>query len=96
MEAYIREASEVKQMTASAGWGILERDLLSLQAGIVPKIVYLESKRPESYEAKLLYIGIDKIIALVNDYEANRDKAIELLTKLQNPDLAVTLDIDNE
>ena len=96
LEEFILEANEVKALTASPGWGIVERDLARLQAGIVPKLAYLDDAKPEVKEAKRLYIGIDKVLALINDYEANRDKAIEMLEKLENPDLAVAMDIDNE
>jgi len=32
----------------------------------------------------------------LNDYEDNRVKAIELLNKLNNPDLAIAMDLDTE
>ena len=96
LEEFIREASEVRQITTMAGWAILERDLKRYQQALVTKLAYLNHKRPEAYEARLLYIATDKLLALVNDYEVNRDKAIEMLNKLQNPELNVTMDIDNE
>ncbi len=96
LEEFIREADEVQGLTSTKGWSILERDLRQLRDGITEKLAYLNPKRPEFYEARLLYIATDKLFALVEDYAANKNIALELLTKLQNPDLAVTLDVDNE
>jgi hypothetical protein len=36
------------------------------------------------------------LFSIVNDYESNRDKAIELLDKIQNQDISITMDIDTE
>ena len=73
----------------------MERDLSALRESVVPKLAYLHSKRPEHYEARIVYAGVDTFLALIDDYQVNRDKAIELLNKLQNPDLAITMDVDN-
>jgi len=43
----------------------------------------------------VLFIAVDKLFAIINDYQENRVKAIELLEKIQNPDLAITMDVDN-
>jgi len=96
LEAYIREAGEVKATVSTGGWAILERDLLRIRESIVPKLAYTNPKNTEFYEAQLLYVGIDKLLALIEDYATNRDKAIEHLNKLQNPELAVTMDVDLE
>lgn len=96
LEAFIREASEVKQLTQHPGWGIIARDLTLYRNGLMDKIVYIDPSKPESREARVLFIAVDKIFALINDYQENRDRAIELLNKLENPDLAVTMDVDNE
>lgn len=96
LEAFVREASEVKQLTEHAGWAILERDLTLYRKEISRKLAYLNPKRPEFNEARLLYLAADKIIGMVNDYQENRDIAIELLEKMANPDLAVAMDVDNE
>ena len=93
---FVQEASEVKQLSAMAGWGILERDLKLYRETISSKLAYLNPNRPEYYEAKILFLAADKLISLVNDYEMNRDKAIDLLNKLDNPGLEITLDVDNE
>lgn len=77
------------------GWAILERDLLKYRSDIVNKIVYTSPTRPEYDEARVLFIAVDKLMALVNDYEDNRNQAIELLNKLENPDLSITMDVDN-
>lgn len=96
LEEFVREADEVKTLTQQAGWGILERDLRELKNGLAEKIAYADPTRPECREARVLFIAIDKLFALVNDYQENRDKAIELLNKLNNPDLTVMLDVDTE
>jgi hypothetical protein len=96
LEEFIREASEVKQLTQMTGWGILERDLTLYKDEIGKKIAYLHPSRPEFNEARILYLAADKLISLVNDYQENRDIAIDLLNKINNPDLAVTMDVDGE
>ncbi len=96
LEEFIREASEVKSLTQTAGWAILERDLTQYRNSLINILAYTSSKRPEYHEARILFIAVDKLFAMVNDYQENRDRAIELLQKLENPDMAVTMDIDNE
>lgn len=96
LEDFIREASEVRALTQTGGWGVLARDLENFQAGIARKLAYLSPKREEYYEARILFIAVDKIFSLVNDYEHNRNEAITLLNKLENPDMAITMDYDTE
>ena len=96
LEAYIKEASDVKLLTQQGGWAILERDLLQYRDSLTNKLAYLDPSKPEFREARILFIAVDKIFSLVNDYEANRDRAIELLNKLENPSLNTIMDIDTE
>ena len=96
LESYIKEASEVKLLTQQAGWAILERDLLQYRNSLTNRIAYLDPSKPEHKEARILFIAVDKIFSLINDYEDNRDRAIELLNKLENPSLNTIMDIDTE
>ena len=96
LEEFIREASEVKNLTQNLGWAILERDLNLYRDGIAKKLAYLNPQRPEFNEARVLFLAVDKLFDMVEDYQANRDEAIALLNKIENPDLAVVMDIDNE
>lgn len=96
LEEFIREADEVKSLTSSRGWSILERDFNGYKEDIAIKLAYLNPKKPEYWDAKILFIAIDKLMSIVSDYAENRDKAIELLTKIQNPEIAVTMDVDTE
>lgn len=96
LEAYIKEASAVKTLTQQEGWQILERDLLQYRDSLTNKLAYLDPSKPEHREARILFIAVDKIFSLINDYEANRDRAIELLNKLENPSLNTIMDIDTE
>jgi len=96
LEGFIKEASEVKNLTDQKGWHILERDLMDYKTRIGQQIAYLNPKSPQFEEARVLYIASDKLLTMVSDYEENRAKAIELLTKLENPNLTVAMDVDNE
>lgn len=96
LEDFIREASEVKQLSQHTGWTILERDLSGYRETLVDKLAYINPTRPEFNELRILFLASDKLLNMVNDYEANRDIAIQLLNKLQNTDLTVPLDMDNE
>ena len=95
LDAFIREASEVRQLTQHPGWAVIERDLTEYRNGLVRRLAYLDPKKPESREARILFIAVDKVFTIVGDYEENRRKAIELMEKIDNPDLAVTMDVDN-
>ena len=96
LEEFIREADEVRVLTSMKGWGVIVRDLTEYRDGLVNKLAYINPKRPEHEEARILFIAVDKLFAIINDYRENRDKAIELLNKLSNPELAISLDVDNE
>jgi hypothetical protein len=96
LEAFVREADEVALLTHHTGWQILERDLNSYRAGISQRLPYLNPGKPEFYESCILAIAIDKIFSLVADYAENKKKAEELLIKLNNPEVAVAMDIDGE
>lgn len=96
LEGFIQEANEVHQLTNMTGWHILKRDLMSYREGIVARLAYMNPKRPEFNELRIHFLAADKLVSMVEDYKTNRDKAEELLNKLLNPDVAVTLDIDNE
>ncbi len=93
---FVKEATQVKQLTEQAGWGVLERDLTIYKNEISKKLAYLNPNRPEFLEARILYLAADKIIGMVNDYQENRDIAMETLAKMDNPDLAVSFDVDTE
>ena len=60
------------------------------------KLPYVNPSKPIHYEACILAIAVDKIFSLVNDYSENREHAIDMLNKMENPDLATTMDVDNE
>jgi len=93
---FIIEANEVKQLTSMRGWEIIKRDLAGYKEGIMQKLAYINPRRMEYNELRLLYLSANKIISLVEDYQVNKEKSVEYLNKLQNLDLAVTFDIDNE
>jgi len=96
LEEFIKEASDVKNLTQTAGWAILERDLRHYQEEVAKKLAYINPSRKEFREAQVLYQAADKIIGMVNDYQENRDIAIQTLQKMDNPDLAVAMDVDTE
>jgi hypothetical protein len=96
LEEFVKEASEVKQITQMQGWAILERDIRHYKNEIGKKLAYINPKRKEFEEIRILFLASDKLLSMVNDYQENRDIAIELLNKINNPDLAVTMDVDTE
>ena len=76
LEAFIKEASEVKQLTQHAGWGILERDLkrkaeeydaelLKAQSSVIISEVNSESKAARSWRPHLMYLFM---IIIFNNY----------------------------
>lgn len=96
LEAFVAEADQVKALTQQAGWGILVRDLSNLKEGLADRLAYTSPNRVEHEEARTQYIAIDKLFSIIMDYEHNREEAIKFLAKLENPDIAVPLDVDNE
>ena len=93
---FIQEANEVHQLTNMRGWQIIRRDLMSYRESIVSRLAYINPKRVEFNELRLLFLAADKLISMVEDYKVNRDKAKEYLDKLVNPEVAVPLDVDLE
>ena len=96
LHEFIVEANQVQNLVNHEGWKILERDLTEFRNGIMDKLPYVNPSKPIHYEACILAIAVDKIFSLVNDYSENREHAIDMLNKMENPDLATTMDVDNE
>ena len=96
LQEFIVEANQVQNLANHEGWRILERDLLEYREGLVNRIAYLDPSDPKCREARVLFIAVDKIFSLVNDYAENRKNAIDMLNKMENPDLATAMDVDNE
>ena len=77
-------------------WAILKRDLLGYREDIVANLAYADPSKPVHREARILFIAIDKIFALVSDYSENKIGAIKMLEDLQNPTTIIPMDVDNE
>jgi len=96
LRKFVDEADKVKQLTNSAGWDIIRRDCLDYLSQIASRLAYLNPSSKEFYEARVLFIAADKLLNLVEDYEFNRKKCLQLLKDLQNLDNTIVLDVDNE
>jgi len=83
-------------MTHTVGWGILKRDLEIYRDEIGAKLAYLSPRRHEFEEARITFQAADKLLAMVEDYAANRKNAIDFLERVDNPQENFTLDVDNE
>ena len=70
--------------------------MYNFRDSIASRLAYVDPSRVEHKEARILFIAIDKLFALVDDYEANKGICLDMLNKLRNPDLAIPLDMDNE
>jgi len=93
---FLAEAEAVSLMTRTDGYQILKRDLDRFRNDISTRLPYLEADTKEYKESRNLYIGIDKFLTLIDDYAKNRDEAIKLVARMENPKTEVALDIDNE
>jgi len=69
---------------------------MGYREGLMSKLAYMNVSRPEFDEMRRLYIASDKLISMVEDYKVNRDKAVEYLNVLDNPEISIALDVDNE
>jgi hypothetical protein len=96
LRSFIAEAEMVRQMASTPGWNIMVRDLVEYKNTLADALPYLNTKTKEFFEARILFIASDKLLKLVDDYEENRKRSVELLERIQNTDINITLDVDNE
>ena len=95
LRAFIDEADQVNVFTNQQGWAILSRDLTLYKNQKAEEIPYLDKDSKEFYNACLDFRAIDKLLKLVEDYEVNRQQAIEQLEKMTNTKENIILDLDN-
>jgi len=95
LRMFIDEADKVNLFTNQQGWAILSRDLTLYKNQKAEEIPYLDKDSKEFYSACLDFRAIDKLLKLVEDYEVNRQQAIEQLEKISNPKENINLDLDN-
>lgn len=95
LRVFAAEAEQVGLMAKHLGWQILSRDLSSARMKIGERLAYLNPKTALFEDSRIEYIAIDKILKMVDDYELNRAKTLELLERLDNPRENIALDVDN-
>lgn len=95
LHTFINEADQVQFMTEQLGWDIIVRDFTNYKKQKSEEIPYLNKDSKEFNEAVIDYRAVDKLFRLIDDYRTNRQKAIEALEKLDNPDKYINLDVDN-
>ena len=83
-------------MTESLGWRIIERDFSIYRKQKGEEIPYLNKTSKEFDNAVLEFRAIDKLLKLVEDYSTNKQKSMEALETLENPDKNIVLDVDNK
>ena len=93
---FTAEAEQVDLMTRHPGWEIIRRDVDDYRQKIAAKIPYLNPRGAIYEDTRILYLASDKLLGIIEDYAANRKKAIELLDKIDNPQENIVLDVDNE
>lgn len=91
---FIKEAEFVRALADTSGWKIIERDLRLSREEIASRLGYLSPKRPEFDEARVRFLASDMLIKMVEDYEENRKKTMELLSRLENTGNEIALDYD--
>jgi len=89
------EAEQVSLLKKHQGWQILQRDLNNYITGTALNLPYLVPNSKDFNEARILFIASDKILKMVEDYEENKKRALELLERIDNPDKHIVLDVDN-
>lgn len=95
LREYVAEAELVDQLTKQPGWAILEKDLYQYKEEIGLKLAYLDPKSKEFVESRILFLAADKLLNLFGDYAENRNRALELLKRIDNPKENIVLDVDN-
>jgi hypothetical protein len=89
------EAEQVGLMTRHPGWSIIKRDLETYRQKMGEAIPYLSPGTEDFNKSRLLYIASDKLLGMVEDYDQNRKRALELIEKLENQKENIVLDVDN-
>ena len=95
LREYARQAELVGLLKTQPGWEILESDLRQYKSAIGEKIAYLNPKSVEYHNSRILFIAADKVLKIVDDYAENRQRALDLLEKLDNQQENIVLDVDN-
>lgn len=94
LRMYIGEAEQVGLLTRHPGWEILRRDMEDYREKIGTTLAYMNPKTPAFEDARTLFIAADKLLKMVEDYAANRSRAVELLERIDNPQENIILDVD--
>lgn len=96
LEGFIAEANHVRSLKNHPGWIVLERDLKEFLRGASHVWMTYERDCPKFKQIRLNAIAAQKILDMVEDYEANRIKAEQEWLKEEFPDIYVQSDIDNQ
>ena len=95
LEEFILEAHKVQALANSEGWSILKRDCLYTIEGYKKSILSMDKNDSKFDDLRIQTLACEKLLAMVEDYEANRKKAEELFLKLNLPEEVIIADVDN-
>lgn len=96
LEEFIAEANHVRSLKHHPGWQIIERDLREFLRGASRIWMTHEKDSPAFKALRLNSLAAQKLLDLVEDYEANRIKVEQEWLKENFPDEYVQSDIDNQ
>lgn len=96
LEAFIAEANHVRSLRHHPGWQIIERDIREYLNGVSHVWMNHEKDTPKFRQMRVNALACQKLLDMVDDYEANRIKAEQEWLKEELPDLYVQSDIDNQ
>jgi hypothetical protein len=65
LREYASEAEQVSLLKTTQGWEILARDCSEYKKQIAEKLAYLDPKKPEYSDLRILFIASDKILKMV-------------------------------
>jgi len=95
LREYALEAEQVELLKRQPGWLVIENDFIRYKDSIGSELAYLDPKSKEFSESRILYIAVDKLLSIFEDYATNKKRALELLERIDNTRENIVLDVDN-
>lgn len=96
IEEMISECHHVYQMSRTPGWEVMRRVIDGTLETYSKMWMTMNKSRPEFDELRIEALACQKMIDLVESFDAQRKKLEEHWLKANNPEFEVAMDVDNE
>lgn len=96
IEQMIADCHHVYQMSKTPGWETMRKVIDDTLATYSKMWMTMNKNRPEFDELRIEALACQKMIDLVESFDAQRKKLEEHWLKVNNPQFEVAMDMDNE